>query len=464
MRARLIASFVALTTIIIVVFGIPLRNFVEDVERERLLATLERDAFVLAGHAQETLDIANATRLRSIQPFIDEHSQDDDARIVITNQSGVVVGTNDPVLRIGTDYGNRPEVQRALSGFPTVGERASSTLGEDLVFVAVPVLDGDSVLGVVRFSDRQSVIDEKVRESLTGIAVAGALTVLAAVALAIPIALGLARPIRRLTRHTGNLARGDLSVVARTDEGPVEVRELAAAFNSMAARLQSVMQSQREFNGVVSHQLRTPLTVLRLRLESLRTIVDDASKTDADSIEAALAEVDRLQEIIEQLLKLSRLEAGLVPVVAVDAGEIVASRAEMWGPLAEERDVRIDVDARTGVSCLMIEGGLEQVVDNFIDNALGVSAPGSVITIGVRKESDAVLVEVSDEGPGLTDDEKIEAFQRFWRKPGSQNVPGTGLGLAIVRQIATASDAHVRFADRPDGAHGLVAILRCRGS
>lgn len=464
MRSRLVAAFVALTVVIIVVFGVPLRGFVEDVERERLLTTLERDAFIMAGHARETLDIANAGRLVSIQPFLEQHEGGGDARVVVTNARGIVVASNDAGLPIGTSFLNRPEIDRALQGLPQVGERSSSTLGEDLVFVAVPVLDGDEVLGVVRISDRRSRIDDRVRESLVGIAVAGIFTVLAGVALAIPVALGLARPIRRLTQHTGQLARGRLDLVADTGEGPGEVRELASAFNSMARQLNAVMESQREFNGVVSHQLRTPLTALRLRLEMLQQSSVTASAEAHEALDAARTEVDRLQEIVEQLLKLSRLESGLVPRVEVDAAWIVRSRVEMWLPLAEEKGVALTVESPVSAMCMAIDGGLDQIVDNYIDNALGVSAPGSVVDVSVSVTGTQVLVEVTDDGPGLDDTEKSEAFQRFWRKPGSQNTPGTGLGLAIVRQIATASGAEVWFSDRRDGRQGLVASVKCSKS
>lgn len=464
MRSRLVAAFVGLTVVIIVVFGVPLRGFVEDVERERLLTTLERDAFIMAGHARQTLDIANAGQLVSIQPFLDQHEGGGDARVVVTNARGIVVASNDAGLPIGTSFLNRPEIDRALQGLPQVGERSSSTLGEDLVFVAVPVLDGDDVLGVVRISDRRSRIDDRVRESLVGIAVAGIFTVLAGVALAIPVALGLARPIRRLTQHTGQLARGRLDLVADTGEGPGEVRELASAFNSMARQLNAVMESQREFNGVVSHQLRTPLTALRLRLEMLQQSSGSGSSEAHEALDAARTEVDRLQEIVEQLLKLSRLESGLVPRVEVDAASIVRSRVEMWLPLAEERGVALTVESPDSAMCMAIDGGLDQIVDNYIDNALGVSAPGSVVDVSVSVTGTQVLVEVTDDGPGLDDTEQSEAFQRFWRKPGSQNTPGTGLGLAIVRQIATASGAEVWFSDRRDGRQGLVASVKCSKS
>jgi signal transduction histidine kinase len=450
-----------MTIVIIVVFGVPLRGFVERVEKDRQLATLERDAFILAGHARETLNTANTENLPSVQPFLDDHSTRSGARVIITNSRGMVVASNDDNLLVGSSFVNRPEVRQALTGLPTVGERTSSTLGEDLIFVAVPVLDGDQILGVVRFSNPESVIDGRVRDSLVGIALAGLLTVLAGIALAIPVALGLSRPIRRLTRHTDKLARGEFGEDASTHDGPKEVRDLALAFNSMSRQLENMMQNQRDFNGVVSHQLRTPLTALRLRLEFLQISLQNTSLETDEALLASQYEVDRLQEIIEQLLKLSRLEAGLLPRVDVNVCEVLRSRVEMWGPLAEEKGVSLELECPSLLKCQMIEGGLHQVVDNFIDNALGVSGTGSTVLIRARVAERGTFIEVIDEGPGLTEGQKQEAFHRFWRAPDQQNRPGTGLGLAIVRQIASASGAEVYLADREDGELGLVAALVC---
>lgn len=457
----MILAFVSFTVVILIVFGIPLRGYVQDVERERLLAVLERDAFILAGHAQETLDLAPGDDVVSVQPFLEEHDVRSGSRVVITNAEAVVVASNDPSLGIGSDFSNRPEIMRALGGSPMVGERSSRTLGEDLVFVAVPVLDTDAVLGVVRFSSPRSVIDERVRSSLLGVALAGLFTVLAGIAVAIPVSLGLVRPISRLTRHTNRLSKGELDATAPVDEGPREIRELSRAYNTMAERLGAMMQSQREFNGVVSHQLRTPLTALRLRLEFLAQHHDAESNDFGEALDAAHDEVDRLQQIIEQMLKLSRLEAGLVPQVEVDVDAILRSRIDMWQPLADEKGVRLLTECPPSIRCVAIEGGLEQIIDNYVDNALEVSSSGDIITIRVRRMDDRVLLEVIDSGPGLNDSEKSEAFQRFWRKAGTQNTAGTGLGLAIVKQIATASGAEVRFEDRADGEPGLVALVAC---
>lgn len=461
MRSRLIGAFVALTVVLLVVFGIPLRSFVESVERERLVTSLERDAFILAGHAKETLNTSAGGTLPSLEPFIEEHSTTTNSKVVVTNAEGIVVATNDSTLVVGSDFSNRPEIVAALQGAPAVGERKSETLGEDLVFVAVPVFLGDETLGTVRFSNPQSVITREVRQSLLGIGIAGFFTVLAGIALAIPVALGIARPLVRLRRNAEALAKGDFSVAAEEQSGPKEVRELASAFNSMASRLDSMMENQRQFNGVVSHQLRTPLTALRLRLEYVQQNVTSENSELVDAVDASHDEVDRLQEIIDQMLNLSRLEAGVVAQVDVNVSEIIAQRIEMWKPLAEERDVSIVANIPDGVWCRMIYGGLEQIIDNYIDNALGVSPRGGTVVIDVQHAAQKILIRIIDEGPGLSDSEKIDAFERFWRSSSRQNTRGTGLGLAIVRQIAIAGGAKAFFLDRPDGLSGLCAVVEC---
>ena len=227
MKIRLIGALVSVAFLILVVFSIPLASFVATVERERLVTALERDAFMLAGHAKETLNTTAGAVLPSLQPFIEEYAIASRARIVVTNAAGLSIASSDPSVFIGTDFTNRPEVVKALTGVPAVGERKSATLGETLVFVAVPVLLGDSVLGVVRLSNPKSQIDEEVRNRVIGIVIAGLFTLLAAVGIAIPLALTIARPITKLTRRTERLADGDFSVRADDATGPPEVRELS---------------------------------------------------------------------------------------------------------------------------------------------------------------------------------------------------------------------------------------------
>lgn len=457
MRKRLAAALVAVAAIILLVFSIPLAAFVADVERERLVTALERDAFIMAGHAKETLNTTEGAVLPSLQPYLAAYDSNDDPRVIVANSLGRVVASNDNTIVLGTNFSNRPEVATALGGVPAVGERDSRTLGEPLVFVAVPVFLGDDVLGVVRISHPRSHIDVAVRRRLVGIATAGGITLLAAAILGIPIALGIARPIERLTRRTEKLAEGDFSVRADDSSGPHEVRELSRSFNVMAGRLGLLIDGQRQFAGAVSHQLRTPLTALRLRLEQAQDSLGEDNPIAAEALEASRAEADRLQEMVEQLLALARIEGRTAATVSVDAVDVVRQRLEMWSPLASERSIDFSVNAPAEALCAVIDGALEQIIDNYIDNALGVAPDNSVIAISISRESGKVVIDIADQGPGLSDDQLIVAFERFWRGKHTENAPGTGLGLAIVKQLAVASGGDAVLLHRSDGETGVVA-------
>ena len=459
MKFRLIGALVTVAVLILLVFSIPLASFVAQVERERLVTALERDAFVLAGHAKETLNTTAGSVLPSLQPYVDSYSKSSDARIVVTNASGLVVATSDSTIAFGTDFSNRLEVAGALKGLPAVGERDSATLGERLLFVAVPVLLGDTVLGVVRFSNPKSVVDKEVQRHVRGIATSGLITLLAAALVAIPLALTIARPISRLKTSTERLADGDFYVQADDTKGPPEVRELSRSFNAMAGRIGLMLESQQNFSGAVSHQLRTPLTALRLRLDQAQDAVGDDMSPVAMALEASRVEIDRLQEMIEQLLALSRLEGGSVATVTVNASVVVRNRVAVWESLAAERRITLKVVGLETAPCVALDGALEQIVDNYIDNALGAVPDVSTITVEVQRVQRHIHVDVIDEGPGLSEEKRALAFERFWRDSSTENAPGTGLGLAIVRQLAVASGGVAELLPRENGERGLIARI-----
>lgn len=459
MTRRIVLAFVLLMTIVLLVHNIPLASYLSKVERDRLITALERDAFILAGHAKESLTDGASPR-PSMQPYVDEYAKKSSALVVVTDGTGLAVSSNDPSVYIGTDYSNRPEIARALAGVPVSGDRPSQTLKSTLVYVAVPVLSGDDIIGAVRISYPKSVVDHRVRDRQLGILVVGLITLAASVIAAALVAYTLVRPVRRLTRATEELSAGDMAARAPDDEGPPEIRELSRSFNSMVGRLDSVLSLQRAFAGEVSHQLRTPLTALRLRLEQAESLVGRDDIVVREALDASREETDRLQLMIEQLLALSRLEGGTAITVEVDAVKVARERAAMWGPLAEERQVAVQVQGDAHARCKVVDGGLEQMIDNFVDNALSVAPSNSSVVIDVRRSGAHVVVDVVDEGPGLTDQERLAAFQRFWRGRGVQNDGGSGLGLAIVRQIAAASGGSAELlANEPRGIRARVTLL-----
>ena len=179
----------------------------------------------------------------------------------------------------------------------------------------------------------------------------------------------------------------------------------------------------------------------------------------AIALEASRVEIDRLQEMIEQLLALSRLEGGSAATVTVDASGIVRSRIAVWESLAAERHITFTVLGLETAPCVALEGALEQIVDNYIDNALTAASDNSTITLEVQRVQRHIHIDVIDEGPGLSEEKRALAFERFWRGATTENAPGTGLGLAIVRQLAVASGGVAELLPRANGERGLVARI-----
>lgn len=457
MRTRLLLVMVGVVAIVLLVHDVPLARHLERVERDRLTTGLERDAFILAGRAEEALEAGTTDSDPVVRAIVARFNAEEGVRVAITDADLIGVLGSDADVE-DEDYSNRPEMQQALTGAPDVGERFSRTLGEDLFFVAVPVLSGDQVVGVVRLSAPERVVADRVDGKVRGLTVVAGISLLIAVAVAWIFARSVTRPLDELEATTHRLASGDLGARANADDGPPEVRALADSFNSMTSRLQRLVDQQRSFAGDASHQLRTPLTALRLRLEQASMSVEEGSAAE-EPIEEALNETERLRHMIEGLLMLSRAESSSVVIETVDVAEIVRDRAEYWRPLAQERSVSIEVESPISVPARAVPGGVEQIVDNLVDNALEASPEQSVVRIVVRPSDGSVELRVADEGAGLSVDELDRAFERFWRAEHASS-GGSGLGLAIVRRLAMVADGSAELRVAPDGGVEAVVTLR----
>ncbi len=457
MRTRLLLVLVGVVAIVLLVHDVPLARHLERVERDRLTTGLERDAFILAGRAEEALEAGTTGSDPVIRAIVARYNAEEGVDVAIVDVDLVgVVGSDGGV--VGEDYSNRPEIQRAMTGAPETGERFSRTLGEDLFFVAVPVLSGDDVVGVVRLSAPERVVADRVDGKVRGLAIVAGISLLIAMAVAWLFARSVTRPLHDLESVTHRLASGDLAARANDSDGPPEVRGLADSFNSMAIRLQRLVDQQRSFAGDASHQLRTPLTALRLRLEQAAMSVA-AGDPATEPIEEALNETERLRRMIEGLLVLSRAEHAAVAIAEVDLPAVARERAEYWLPLAQERAVDIVVDAADAVTVRAVSGGVEQIIDNLVDNALEVSPEGGTVRIVVEAGDRDATLHVLDEGPGLTDEQLERAFERFWRPEGAA-AGGTGLGLAIVQQLANTGGGAASLRRAPSG--GLDAVVTFR--
>jgi signal transduction histidine kinase len=290
--------------------------------------------------------------------------------------------------------------------------------------------------------------------------VAGVLAALLALAMVQLLAHGMTLPLREMVDAARAMARGqyDRRVTATSRD---EVGELARAFNSMAAELAEVDRLRRDIVANVSHELRTPLGALRAKLENL---VDDVERADRRTLEAMLRQVERLGDLVAQLLDLSKLESGAAPLErsTFSAAVLLGQVADEWRTRAEIRDVRVETQVEP--SSLTIEGDeerLRQVVSNLVANAIRHSPRGGLVQLQAAEAGGGIRLEVADEGPGIPVADSERVFERFYRSDAARSATegGSGLGLAIARWIVDLHGGSIRVATEQDDGCRLVVEL-----
>jgi signal transduction histidine kinase len=456
---RLLASYLTITVIVLVLLMVPLGVFYSQRERERLAADVEHDANVIATLYEDDLEGGTALDPTPADTYEDRTG----ARVVVVDSAGI--SQVDTGAEVNRDFSTRPEFEAALEGVRTAGTRRSETLGTDLLYVAVPVASGGTVHGALRVTLDMVDVNQRTRNFWLALGAIAAVVLAAVVLIGWVIARSVTRPLRELTASAERFADGDLSVGDHVVHGPPEIQALDTTMTTMAQRLDAVLTDQRRFVADASHQLRTPLTALRLRLENLQSDLDAAESGDrdgraVDALEHAIGETERLTELVSNLLQLARADA--LPVTeVVDLAVLVGDRVDTWTAVADERGVVLRHAAPDRpVSARCVPGGIEQILDNLLDNALAVSPSGERIDVeidpdGVLTGEGFVQLRVVDHGPGLDDAAKIDAMRRFWR--GDATRPGTGLGLAIVETLATSSGGRVTLVDTV--GRGLTVIV-----
>ncbi|MFF7443717.1 sensor histidine kinase [Streptomyces sp. NPDC008122] len=332
--------------------------------------------------------------------------------------------------------------------------------GEAETVAAPPPAPADRIVGAVRVRYETAGLSDRLWR-IWGFRAILAIGVLAVAAgLGAIVARLLTRPLRQLNDMASRFGDGDLTARSPVT-GPQETQTLARTLNQGAERLDTLVASQRIFVADASHQLRTPLTALRLSLDNIADGVDD--EFVREDVDQATAEVVRMSRLVSGLLVLARAEAKVSAPEPLALRELVEERLKVWRPAADERGVTILLTSAADdpPPVLAGPGNLDQVLDNVLSNALEVSPDGGTITVrvGTGGPEEAVL-EVLDEGPGMSAAEQARAFDRFWRGQGLTGRSGSGLGLAIVKQLVTDDGGGVALRDAPDG--GLCVRIRLR--
>lgn len=466
MARRLLLAYLSLIVIVLLILEVPLGLTYRDRQLEDLRAAVRGDAVVLASFAEESLE-AGAGPSDQLDGVATAYTERTGGRVVVVDRDGVALLDSAPLQDATSlrDFSSRPEVADALAGRVSTGTRQSDTLGTRLLYVAVPVASDGVVHGAVRITFPTSTVDARVRRNWITLGVIGTATLAAALLAGLALARWVVRPLQRLEEATTALGHGALHTRTTVQEGPPEVRRLAAAVNETAARLEELVGAQESFVADASHQLRTPLTALRLRLELLQGSLADlpGGEAEAPGVAAALDEVARLSRLVDGLLALARAErtGASATAGAVDLGAVLEERAVAWRPVADDEGVGLDVDLAAGpVAARATADRLAQVLDNLVANAIEAAPDGSTVTLMASPGPRGPEIHVLDRGPGLPEAEREHVFDRFWSgSEGGRGLGGSGLGLAIVRKLVEADGGTVELRARPGRGLDATVVL-----
>jgi signal transduction histidine kinase len=386
-RRRLIGSTALIALAAVIVLGIPLALVEAARVRQDATARLEREADAVAGVVDDRLEARRPISRHLLDPLVRPGH-----RIIVTPRHGraVVVGRppEGPVLRVHA---------------------------------------GSTHAGVIVAEAPRAELDGRIHRVWLLIAALAAGGVVTAVALAAIQARRLGRPLEAIARRSAQLGEGDFSVRAG-QFGVPEIDAIAQGLDSSAERIAELVAREREFSANVSHQLRTPLTALRLRLEEAAGSADP--ETTAIELEAALTEADRLETTIAALLALAR-QASVGDRVPVNLGAVVREHVSSWRAVFARTRRRLDAITDTNVLTQASPGTVGQVLDVLLDNALR-HGRGDV-RVEARADARAAVLAVTDEGAGIGEQDVDRIFER-----GASRTGGTGIGLHLARALAEA--------------------------
>jgi len=482
-----------------------------------------------------------------------------DARITLIDKDGVVLGDSDENPAVMENHGDRPEVIEALSTGAGSSIRYSTTLGCDMMYVAVPVTMNGEVVGIARVSLPLTEINKSLRYISRTIIAGAAIAAIIAILLAIQLSRTTTEPVKKLTKMAKRMAEGELDQEIRVTAKD-EVGDLAGAFNQMSARLREMVALltnerdkmtavvstmgdgviivdsesrvnmvnkaaeamfrlskneslgntfievvhdhelaevlrkclktgeqqtglvetesgkqflrviatplwsgslvllqdltqirrletvRRDFISNISHELRTPITSLKILTETIQGGAIEDRAVARDFLNKINAETDRLAQMVDALAELSHIESGevslkLEPVVM---GEIAQQVAERLRAQVDRAGLNLEVNIPLDLPrALADKERMEQVLVNLLHNAIKFTSPGGRISISAKTEGDNIQVSVADTGVGITANDLPRVFERFYKADKARAGGGTGLGLAIAKHIVEAHSGSI---------------------
>jgi signal transduction histidine kinase len=462
LRSRLVFSHLLVSLISITIISTFAGRFIFESAREDAKSNLEDLAFAainvlesrpqeyIAGVADTELIKSSLTRLLTA-----DHPG---LQFTLYQPDGTPLVDSGSTLPPKATRFAAPEVWQALNNDSGKGEDfRPDAKGVEFLYVAVRIQREAQVAGLLRLGTPLAPAMDSARRNL-GLLLMVALLVASGLSLfGWLLANNLARPIQRLTQASERLAQGELNTRV-TPDGTQELRRLAETFNTMADRLQDYTDDLRAFVANASHELRTPLTVVKLRTEALRYGALEDKPVAEQFLTEIESEVDRLVRMVNDLLDLSRMEAGLADNqrALLNLSLIASEVFETFNIRASRAGVTLNLDIDPGIPAMMgNEDQLRRVLYNLIENAIKFTPSGGHVDLWLRylQDEKTIRVLVKDNGPGIAPEHLSHVFERFYRvdltQPRSEVVRGSGLGLSIAKSIVENHGGKIGVNSKP---------------
>jgi len=449
-----------------------------ETQRENMLAQAQLTAAALQGQPLSNIPAESYLQTANVLPGI--HTR------VLGEQGAVIVGLplieGAAPLQVPAAENSasvspeqllaRPEIIQALQGRPaTAIRRVAAAENRRVLYAAAPILAEDStVMGLVYVATPLPAAGLPTR-LLLNLAVAAFAAFLLALIAGTLFSRHIARPVEDIAHAVAGVSAGKLNQRVPTESGIRELNGLGQAFNAMTENLRQSDQAKNSFVADVTHELRTPLTVIKGTIETLEDGALDDTAGRGPLLASMQRETDRLIRLVNDLLVLTRADAGTlnIHIQPLDLGELARARCEVFAALAAHRQVQFEVrvSESTEPPCVLADSDrLAQVLDNLLDNAIRYSPEGSTITVEVSQSGKVCQCSVSDCGPGIPENHLPFIFERFYRADASRNrqTGGAGLGLAIARALILAQDGRISAESTPGRGTTLRFSLPASGN
>ncbi|MFJ6613565.1 sensor histidine kinase [Streptomyces sp. NPDC091289] len=423
MRWALVKVCLAVTAMVVIAFAVPLGLVIREMASDRAFSDAERQAAMIAPTLSITTDREELTRaVLSTEPG-------DRGRLAVH------VPAEDGPLDIGTRRATPKDVETVRKA-----GRASITEVTGGFALLQPTALGTGDIAVVEVFVPEGEVSNGVATAWLMLAGVGVALIVGSVAVADRLGVRMVQPAQRLAGAAQDLGEGRLGTRV-PEEGPTELRSAAVAFNSMADQVVQLLANERELAADLSHRLRTPLTVLRLNAASLG---------EGPAAEQTRAAVQQLEHEVDTIIRTAREQRpqtqGVQTGAGCDASEVIRERMGFWSALAEDegREVRLAGVDRT-VRIPVARPELAAALDALLGNVFRHTPEGTAFSVDVHHSGDAVIVLVSDAGPGIPDPKAALARGASGRDGANGSVGSTGLGLDIVRRVAESTGGDLRI-------------------